>query len=144
MKVLILDAPGLLYPTTQPLPNADPIQSGVMLARKMIDAMALPVLMCSQADSDQLKSWCKAYDVFYTWQARGEDGESTYDYWDRVVLTLLGQQRANAAVCLTADERVAVKLAATGIPTAQFRQAGGMPDWAPRASSWENAPEEEA
>lgn len=143
MKVIVLDAPGLLYPDTQAPPTADPVRSGVLLARKLIDAMAVPVLLTSQAEPKALKEWCKAYDVFYTWHVHGEGAETTFDYWDREVLTTLGRNRLSVEVVLTADERVAVKLADAGLPTIQFRAPGGMPDWAPRASAWRNDESEE-
>lgn len=146
MRLLVVEAPGVLYPSEQHPPNADPTPSGLRLVRALTEGFGVSTLIVGQSPTvnheEQLKTWCRAYDVQFTWTVTADNRTSLVEFWERKVMSFLGQQRAVPPVVLTASPLVGQMLTARGVATIQYRQpSGNAPDWKPLASSWVNQEE---
>lgn len=146
MRVLVVEAPGVLYPAESSLPNADPITSGLRLVRALTEGFGVSVLVAGQVGTvnheEQLKAWLRTYDVTFNWTVTDDKALPLQEFWERKVMTFLGSLRAQPPVVLTSSPLISHLLAGKSVPTIQFRPPDGIaPDWGPQASSWKN-PEE--
>lgn len=146
MRLLVVEAPGVLYPSDQHPPNADPITSGLRLVRALTEGFGVSTLFVGQSPmvnhEEQLREWCKAYDVQHTWLVTADNRTSVMEFWERKVMSFLGKQRAVPPVVLTASPVVGQMLTTRGVATIQYRPpSGNAPDWKPQASSWVNQEE---
>jgi hypothetical protein len=147
VRVLVVEAPGVLYPTEAALPNADPITSGLRLTRALTEGFGVSVLVVGQVPSDsheqQLKAWLRTYDVTFNWVVSASNRTSLMEFWERKVMTFLGSLRAAPPAVVTSSPLIGQMLASKAVPTIQFRPPdGGTPDWGPMASSWVNQTED--
>lgn len=147
MRVLVVEAPGVLYPAESSLPNADPITSGLRLVRALTEGFGVSTLVVGQVGGGeheaQLKAWLRTYDVTFNWVVSDDKRTSLMEFWERKVMTFLGSLRAAPPAVLTGSPLVSQMLASKAVPTIQFRPPDGIaPDWGPMASSWVNPTEE--
>lgn len=146
MRVLVVEAPGVLYPSESSLPNADPITSGLRLVRALTEGFGVATLIVGQTDTttheEQLKAWLRTYDVTFNWTVTDDKTAPLMEFWERKVMTFLGSLRASPPAVLTSSPAIAQMLATKAVPTIQFRPPDGIaPDWGPMASSWVNTAE---
>jgi hypothetical protein len=140
-RVLVVDAPGVLYPAEKYPPNCDPITSGLRLVRALSEGYGVPVLVVGQIPSAahqlQLKAWLSVYDVQHGRLETGDQSLDDLEFWEKEVLTVLGSMQATPPVVITANQRISRMLMARSVPSIQFRAPAGIaPDWGPTASSW--------
>jgi hypothetical protein len=142
VKLVIVHAPGLLYPVEESPPVADPISSGLAYVRAVLKGYGVTALYTATIpgyeDEGQalLKEWCRAYDLAPTW-ALTTDSFDAHHWWSTQVLTFISQLRATPAMVLTGDPLVAEAAAAHGIPVSVFIPPNKlMPDWGPLSSTW--------
>lgn len=142
VRVLVVEAPGVLYPLGQNPPNADPITSGLRLVRSLSEGYGVGLLLVAQVPLSnhdaQLRAWAAQYDVSLTWTVTDDAKAPPLEFWERKVMTTLGAMRATPPVVLTAHPQIAHMLASKSVPTIQFRRPDGIaPDWGPAVSSWQ-------
>ena len=148
-RVLIVDAPGVLYPSESYPPNCDPISSGLRLVRALTEGYGVSVLVAGQLPTPdhetQLKAWLTVYDVQHGWLTTGDGAQTHLEFWERVVLSRLGRLQATPPVVVTASPGVSDMLQKRSVPSIQFRAPEGIaPDWGPTASTWaDKAPPKE-
>ena len=145
MRILVVEAPGVLYPRESTLPNADPITSGLRLVRALTEGFGISTLVVGQTPSvnheEQLKAWLRTYDVTFNWVVTDDQALPLQQFWERKVMTFLGSLRAQPPAVVSGSPLVSSMLAGKSVPTIQFRPPDGIaPDWGPMASSWENPP----
>jgi hypothetical protein len=143
VRVLVVEAPGVLYPGESFPPNADPITSGLRLTRAMSEGFGISVLVVGQLPTvdheKQLKAWLRTYDVTFNWTVTSDRHTTVQEFWERKVMTFLGSLRAAPPAVVSASPWVCNMLASKSVPTLQFRPPDGIaPNWGPMASSWEN------
>lgn len=140
-RVLVIDAPGVLYPAGQRPPNADPITSGLRLARALTEGYGVGVVLTAQIPLSnhevQLRTWAATYDITQSWLVTDDAMVPPVEFWERKVMTFLGSMRATPPVVLTAHPQIANMLSSKSVPSIQFRAPDGIaPDWGPAVSSW--------
>lgn len=143
VRLLIVEAPGVLFPIDQVPPNADPITSGLRFVRSLTEGYGVGVLLVAHLHGvpqpeDALNAWTKMYDVEHGWRVATSDS-TPVDFWKTQVTTMIGKLRATPVLAVTSHTLVAQYLATVGIPTMRFYAPdGSAPDWGPATSSWAN------
>jgi hypothetical protein len=145
VRLLIVEVPGVLYPSDHVLPRADPIVSGLRFVRALSEGYGVSTLMVANAPEVQLRAWLKIYNVETTWVVSGDGSKAPLDFWTTDVLTFIGKLNATPTVAVTAHTPTAKMLASRAIPVVRYHEPDGiMPDWGPTNSSWaDKAPEPE-
>jgi len=149
MRLLIVEAPGVLYPYDQRPPNADPITSGLRFVRALTEGYGVSVLIVAQVAAEdherQLREWLKVYDVEHAWILTDDGSKSHRQFWETDVLTYIGSLHGTPTVAVVPHTPVAKMLASRSVPVVRFYPPDGQaPDWGPTNSSWASkAPEEE-
>jgi hypothetical protein len=150
MRLLIVEAPGVLYPYDQQPPNADPIYSGLRFVRALTEGYGVSVLIVGQlsaVDPDmQLKEWLRIYDVQHAWILTGDGSKPDREFWETDVLTYIGKLRGTPTMAVVPHTPTATMLARRSVPVLRFLPpVGKVPDWGPTNSSWASKqPVEEA
>jgi len=144
VRLLIVEAPGVLYPIDNNPPNADPITSGLRLVRALTEGFGVSVLLVAQIPSQdhelQLKAWADTYDVSNTWRITEDETQDHLQFWETTVMTYIGRLRATPVLALTAHTPVAHMLATRSVPTSRFYAPdGNAPDWGPATPAWANS-----
>lgn len=141
MRLLVVDAPGVLYSEKETPPTANPITSGLRLVRALTDGFGVPVLVAGQIPGEmhetQMAAWLKVYDVQHAFTVTDPGSKRYLDFWEEDVMSRLGSMRATPPAVITASAGLGKLLARCSVPTIQYRQPEGKaPDWRPTASTW--------
>lgn len=143
MRLLVVEAAGVLYRSEETPPNALPITSGLRFVRALTEGLGVPVAVVAQLDAVNaeavLQSWLKTYDVTYAHTIHGSTERDTATFWEQDVLAFLGSLQAQPPAVVTSSPLVAMMLSQRAVPTVQFRPPdGNAPNWGPTRSSWAN------
>lgn len=145
MKLIVVDAPGLLYPEGHCAPNADPLPSGIDFARRIMQGYGASTIVIAHDDSDvvELRSWMALYKVSPSWVLVETPRTSTEDFITKVVLNEINRLGGTPALLVTANRIHSMLMVQRNIPAALFiKAADGVPDWKTRGSSWVNEVDE--
>lgn len=141
MRLLVVEAPGVLYPSEERPPNADPITSGLRLVRAITEGFGVPVAIVGQIPVENhrevLKAWLTTYDITHAHILSDIGTQRNLEFWESEVLTHLGAMQAQPPVVITSSTAIAEMLTTRAVPTIQFRPPdGNAPNWGPQRSSW--------
>lgn len=141
MKLLVIDAPGLLYLDGQSPPVADPIPVGIDIVRRVMEGYGSSAMVVHHGDADpvELRSWLSVYKITPTWVLSEPTRTTTEDFVQKVILREVGKVQGTLALFVTANSEHARFMQMKSITSLMMMRAeDGVPDWKARGSSWSN------
>lgn len=114
MKILVVDADGLLLEDWRAVPNCDPLSTGLALYKRLVDAES--VLLVTQADLLQFTPWALQYGITYTWAVNPEGPESAVT----AAQSFVGRQHGTIPLYVTTNEAEARDARVRGVPASCF------------------------
>jgi hypothetical protein len=114
MKILAVDADGLLFEDYRKIPNCEPLAHGLAFLERLRHVES--VLVITRSDLTQFVLWAAPYSIERTWLINPEAPHDPVS----AAQGFVGRQHSAISLYVTAFARDAYTAASWGIPTALF------------------------
>lgn len=114
MKLLVVDADGLLVGDYRAVPNCDPIIEGLAFYNRLRNFES--VLMLTRADRTLFHQWALPFNIERTWLITPEDSHEPVE----AALGFAGRQHSSVTFYVTANARDAHRASQRGLSAALF------------------------